>query len=318
LSTLCSIENIFRDAEGKFQVFFVKTNGDQIQTQVLAPLNEFGTVDFSLKNPAVFLNGAELVYNSDYTLTAWEDPEDGKKKVQVNAMGNTTFKQDDYILVWMQIKLDPNDIQFTSEQRIWVAKLNQIFKAVIDKLNELKSAGYVFASNAMYQNLAEGIKVLLADYTEMLENQLNEHTNSLTNQLDDYVAEVNKPQLFKYVENTLKPDITQFFNLANYIFEDFEDFWYVDGGDMNYPDPFKKTSITFDFGDIDTGIINTPADIVGLDLNDYSNIDFWYVDGGDINAGYMPGDVLINFDFGDLDVGVSSAPANIIGVDFNS
>jgi len=223
---LCSIANIYPDENGKFHVFQIETEGNEIHTQVLAPLNENGNPNFAEKEPLLYVNGVALIYQVHYNLDTWDDNGTLKVKILIDSSNHPNLKPNDYVLFWLRSKLEMTDIQFTPGQRISSYKLSEIFKKVLQRLEELQSAGFLFVSNTLFKKMATGIQSIAEP---IVEQEAREAMND-------------------YVENTLKPDITQFLNLAD---ELNTTSLYIDGGDLDYGYVNGDIRLNIDAGDLD-------------------------------------------------------------------
>ncbi len=207
--TICTIDNVYLEANRRFHVFFITSDGDTVQTELLAPLKEDpenpGTFipDISLKDWTVFHNGVELGAQ-DMAVSAYNDA--GIWKIQVQRL-NETFKTNDYVVVWGRTKIYDNDIQFTAGQKLTAQKLNNAFQKIMERLEELKAAGFSFASSSVFSSVLVATQHTLSGFTSAAKVEINDYINTVSKPDLDTYTQAKKDELAAYT-NTKQTELS--------------------------------------------------------------------------------------------------------------
>ena len=165
------------------------------------------TPDLSLKEFAIFINGAEL-NQAQYQIEVYDD--NGIYKIKVVYPAGFKSSPRDYVLVWKRTPLTVDDINFATGARISSTKLNEILKSFYNRLEELRSAGFAFASSSMFEDLAEAMKTVL-----------DQHTAAKKTELDVYVSETLESQLDAY-ESTKETELDNYTNTKKTELDNYE------------------------------------------------------------------------------------------------
>jgi hypothetical protein len=194
--------SLYLDETYRFHVVWAKSAGTIFRTQIPSPEN-FAEYTFS-----VFINGLEL-NEQDYKAYSWND--NGTYRVVIELLNGLQFNVDDFIVVWVRTRLDVNDVDFAEGQRLSAQKLKTIFVRILQKLEELKSAGFAFASPLVLMQLAKNVADIAPRLAAAAEADVDAYVDTVSKpEIDNYVNTVSKPAIDNYVDTVSKPEIDSY------------------------------------------------------------------------------------------------------------